>query len=182
INQSFAVLCVILLSLFTANLPCVAQRPFLVLPWTQAGEPSRPLWLQWLGALVFFSLLLGLAYMGFLMIGRAFFVASDLASVALFVGKLALVFGLAALLLAFPGWRNRGHAIHKSFLARLLELLVFYGLIGTLGFAFEINIGNAFSPTWEFYAITLSLFLVLGYPGFVFRYLMRHSKPKQKPL
>src|SRR3546814_9514853 len=124
INQSFAVLCVILLSLFTANLPCVAQRPFLVLPWTQAGEPSRPLWLQWLGALVFFSLLLGLAYMGFLMIGRAFFVASDLASVALFVGKLALVFGLAALLLAFPGWRNRGHAIHKSFLARLLALLV----------------------------------------------------------
>src|SRR3546814_15933136 len=67
--------------------------------------------------------------MGFLMIGRAFFVASDLASVALFVGKLALVFGLAALLLAFPGWRNRGHAIHKSFWARLLELLVLYGLI-----------------------------------------------------
>lgn len=179
-SQSFAVWTIIVLSLVTANLPFVAQRPFLVLPWTQAGEPNRPLWLQWLGSLVFFCLLLGLAYLGFLMIGRAFFMASDLASVALFVGKLALIFGLAALLLAFPGWRNRGHAINKSVLARLLEVLVFYGLIGTLGFAFEVNMGNAFNQTWEFYAITLSLFLVLGYPGFVFRYLMRRSK--RKPL
>lgn len=169
-----------MLSLLTANLPFVVQRPFLVLPWTQAGEPQRPFWLQWVASLVFFGLLLGLAYAGFFMIGRAFFMASDLASVALFVGKLALVFGLTALLLAFPGWHNRSHDIHKSFLARLLEVLVFYGLVGTLGFAFEVNMGNAFSQTWEFYAVTLSLFLVLGYPGFVFRYLMR--RPKRKSL
>ena len=98
-NQSFAVWTVIVLSLLTANLPFVVQRPFLVLPWTQAGEPPRPWWLQWLAALVFFCLLLGLAYVGFLMIGRAYFMASDLASVALFVGQLALVFGLTALFL-----------------------------------------------------------------------------------
>ena len=31
--------------------------------------------------------------------------------------------------------------------------------------------------TWEFYAITLSLYLVLAYPGFVYRYLFkRHPR------
>ncbi|MDS1140899.1 DUF2818 family protein [Pusillimonas sp. SM2304] len=94
------------------------------------------------------------------------------------MAKLIAVFGLVSVLLAFPGWRNRGHAIRKSFLARLLEVLVFYGLVGVLGFAFEINMGNRFAQTWEFYAITLSLFLVLGYPGFVYRYLLRRPKPK----
>ncbi|MGB6105750.1 MAG: DUF2818 family protein [Pusillimonas sp.] len=172
---------VILLSIVTANLPFVVQRPFLVLPWTQDGEPERPLWLKGVGALAFFALLLGLAYLGFAMIGRAFFMASDLASVALFTGKLILVLGLAALLLAYPGWRNRGHAIRKSFLSRMLEVLLFYGLVGVLGFAFEVNMGNRFGQTWEFYAVTLSLFLVLGYPGFVYRYLMRHRKAQHKP-
>lgn len=177
-NQSFAVWTVIALSLITANLPFVLQRRFLVLPWTQSGESLRPVWLQCLVSLVFFCLLVGLTYLAFLTIGRAYFMASDLASVGLFVGKLALAVGVIALLLGFPGWRNRAQAGQKSFLARLLEVLVFYGLVGTLGFAFEINMGNAFSQRWEFYAITLSLFLVLGYPGFVYRYLMRHPKPK----
>ncbi|WP_370632054.1 DUF2818 family protein [Pusillimonas sp. MFBS29] len=107
--------------------------------------------------------------------------ASDLASVALFVGKLVLTVGLVALLLALPGRRNQEQSGQKSFLARMLELLVFYGLVGALGFAFEINMGNLFTQTWEFYAITLSLFLVLGYPGFVYRYLLRRPKPKRQP-
>ncbi|MCC2595095.1 DUF2818 family protein [Pusillimonas sp. MFBS29] len=180
-NQSLAVWTVIVLSLITANLPFVLQRRFLVLPWTQAGESRRPAWLQWLVSLVFFGLLLGLAYLAYLTIGRAYFMASDLASVALFVGKLVLTVGLVALLLALPGRRNQEQSGQKSFLARMLELLVFYGLVGALGFAFEINMGNLFTQTWEFYAITLSLFLVLGYPGFVYRYLLRRPKPKRQP-
>src|SRR5690606_14644338 len=136
--------------------------------------------LKWLGGLIFFTLLFGVGYLAFVLIGQAFFMASDLASVAVFMAKLIGVFGLTAVLLAYPGWRNRGHAVHKSFLVCLLEVLVFYGLVGALGFAFEVNMGNRFNQTWEFYAITLSLFLVLGYPGFVFRYLMRRSK--RKPL
>lgn len=181
-NQSFAVWTVVVLSAITANLPFVLQRRFLVLPWMQSGELPRPAWLQCLASLVFFGLLLGLAYLAYLTIGRAYFMASDLASVGLFVGKLALTLGLVAMLLAFPGWRNRADTEQKSFLARMLELLVFYGLVGALGFAFEVNMGNLFTQTWEFYAITLSLFVVLGYPGFVYRYLMRRSKPKRQPL
>ncbi|WP_430626826.1 DUF2818 family protein [Yanghanlia caeni] len=79
-------------------------------------------------------------------------------------------------MLAYPGWRNRGRVVQKSFFERLLELLVFYGLVGVLGFALEANLGNRFPQGWEFYAITFSLFLVLGYPGFVWRYLMKRRK------
>ena len=181
-NQSFAVWVVILLSVVTANLPFVVQRSFLMLPWAQTSESVQPAWLRWLGSLVFFCLLLGLAYFGFLMISQAFFMASDPVSIALFIGKLALAVGLIALLLSFPGRRNRGQSADKSFLTRLLELLAFYGLVGAMGFAFEINMGNAFSQNWEFYAVTLSLYLVLGYPGFVFRYLLRRPKKRNKPL
>jgi hypothetical protein len=180
-NQTFAVWIIIALSLASANLPFVAQRPFLALPWTQPGEAARPIWIRWLEALAFFALLWGVGYLILTLIGQAFFVASDPASAALFVGKLLAAIALAALLLSYPGWRNRGRVIHKPFYVRLLEMLVLYGLVGTLGFAFEANMGNVFSQTWEFYAVTLSLFLVLGYPGFVYRYLMRHRKASQKP-
>lgn len=177
-SQIFAVWLVIGLSLITANLPFVVERPFLMLPWRIRGEPDRPLWSNGLAAILFFGLLLGLAYMAFVLIGGAFFMASDLASVTLFMGKLVGVLVVAAGLLALPGWRNRRHVVHKSFIVRLLEVLVFYGLIGVLGFAFEVNMGNRFEQGWEFYAITLSLFLVLGYPGFVYRYLLRRPKRK----
>ncbi|WP_371734617.1 DUF2818 family protein [Allopusillimonas soli] len=92
------------------------------------------------------------------------------------MARVAGAFIVLAALLSFPGWRSRGLAVRKSFFDRLLEVLVFYGLAGVLGFALEANIGNPFAQTWEFYAVTLSLFLVLGYPGFVVRYLLRRRK------
>ncbi|OZI79403.1 MULTISPECIES: DUF2818 family protein [Bordetella] len=61
----------------------------------------------------------------------------------------------------------------KPFWLRMLELLLYYALVIALGFAFEAALGNSFSQGWEFYAITLSLYLVLGYPGFVYRYLFK---------
>ena len=34
---------------------------------------------------------------------------------------------------------------------------------------------GAFAPQgWEFYAVTGALFLVLAFPGFTWRYLMKH--------
>ncbi|RTZ42442.1 DUF2818 family protein [Candidimonas sp. SYP-B2681] len=175
-NQSFAVWILIGLSLVTANLPFIIERPFLVLPWAQKGEPVAPAWMQWIFSIVFLCLLAGMAYVAWLLIGGAFVALSDLGSVALFIAKIVGVFLILALLLAYPGWRNRAHIIEKSFFVRLIELLVFYCLVGILGFAFEANMGNQFPQTWEFYAITFSLFLVLGYPGFVYRYLLRHRK------
>jgi hypothetical protein len=132
--------------------------------------------MQWIFSLLFLCLLGGVTYFAFELIGGAFVVASDLASVAFFLLKIVGIAFVAALLLTYPGWRNRTRVIEKSFLVRLLEMLVFYALVGVLGFAFEVNIGNSFAQTWEFYAITLSLFVVLGYPGFVYRYLLRRRK------
>jgi hypothetical protein len=67
--------------------------------------------------------------------------------------------------------RNRGHA--KYFVVRLLELFVLYFVVGALAHALESRIGNAFPQTWEFYAISACLFVVLAFPGFVLRYLRR---------
>jgi beta-lactamase regulating signal transducer with metallopeptidase domain len=63
----------------------------------------------------------------------------------------------------------------KSFFVRVLELLVLYVLVGLLAYFFESTIGNPFKQRWEFYSITFSLFVVLAFPGFVVRYLLRRS-------
>ena len=69
-------------------------------------------------------------------------------------------------------WRGNGI---KPFWLRLIEVLVWYLVVGAVGFAIESSLGNRFSQGWEFYAITLSLFLVMAYPGFVCRYLLKRS-------
>lgn len=62
----------------------------------------------------------------------------------------------------------------KSLWLRLLELLVLYFVVGGIAYLIESRMGNAFPQRWEFYAITACLFLVLSFPGFVFRYLRKH--------
>lgn len=61
----------------------------------------------------------------------------------------------------------------KSLWLRLLELIVLYFLLRGLAYLIESRIGNVFPQRWEFYAITACLFLVLAFPGFVFRYLRK---------
>lgn len=61
----------------------------------------------------------------------------------------------------------------KSLWVRLLELAVLYALIGGIAYLLESRIGNTFPQKWEFYAVTVCLFIVFAYPGFVFRYLRK---------
>jgi len=70
-------------------------------------------------------------------------------------------------------WRRAGVPQVKSFWLRVGEVLVFYAIVIAIGFAFESQLGNRFAQGWQFYAITLAVFLVCAYPGFVWRYLMR---------
>lgn len=64
----------------------------------------------------------------------------------------------------------------KPFWLRLIELFMLYLLMRGAAYVLEARIGNTFPQGWEFYAITTCLFIVLAYPGFVFRYLRkRHS-------
>jgi hypothetical protein len=61
----------------------------------------------------------------------------------------------------------------KPFVVRVIELIVLYALIGAVGFTFERMIGNVFVQRWEFYATTFTLFVVMAFPGFVLRYLLK---------
>lgn len=71
--------------------------------------------------------------------------------------------------------RRAGEVIAKPFWARLLELIVLYFVVGMIGMGFEASLGNVFPQGWQFYAITFVLFLVLAFPGFVYRYLMHYK-------
>jgi hypothetical protein len=66
-----------------------------------------------------------------------------------------------------------GEARRKPLAVRLLEMVIMYFIVGAVAFALEARIGNAFTHTWEFYAITGCLFIVLAFPGFVVRYLRK---------
>lgn len=63
----------------------------------------------------------------------------------------------------------------KSLGLRLLELIVFYFLAGGLGLLLEQRAGQIAPQTWEFYAITGTLFVTFAFPGFVYRYLLKHN-------
>jgi hypothetical protein len=61
----------------------------------------------------------------------------------------------------------------KPLLGRLLELVVFYFVVGALALVLERRAGQIAPQGWEFYAITGTMFLTLAFPGFVYRYLLR---------
>jgi hypothetical protein len=56
---------------------------------------------------------------------------------------------------------------------RLLELLLMAALTFALGSVLEARIGQRHAQGWEFYAAGACLFITLGFPGFVWRYLRR---------
>lgn len=62
----------------------------------------------------------------------------------------------------------------KSLAVRLAELVVLYFLSGGVGLLFERRAGQIATQGWEFYAVTGALFVVLAFPGFTWRYLMKH--------
>jgi hypothetical protein len=57
---------------------------------------------------------------------------------------------------------------------RVFELLVLYFVTGAVAYALEARIGDVFGQVKEFYMITVPLFVVLAFPGFVLRYLRKH--------
>lgn len=61
----------------------------------------------------------------------------------------------------------------KPLFIRLLEMTALYLVVGAVGFALENQIGARFPQGWEFYAISGCMFLVLGFPGFILRYLRK---------
>lgn len=62
---------------------------------------------------------------------------------------------------------------------RLLELLLMAMLTFGLGALLEARIGQRHDQGWEFYAAAACLFITLGFPGFVWRYLRRGARVGQ---
>ena len=56
---------------------------------------------------------------------------------------------------------------------RLLELALMAVLTFALGSALEARIGQRHDQDWQFYIAAACLFITLGFPGFVWRYLRR---------
>ena len=61
----------------------------------------------------------------------------------------------------------------KSAWWRLLELVLMAVLTFGVGALLEARIGQRHVQGWEFYAAAACLFITLGFPGFVWRYLRR---------
>ena len=84
--------------------------------------------------------------------------------------------GVALLLANLPWLSQRCFLIFqcekKSFAVRLLEWAVMFGVVGLLGSLLEQRLlGTRHPQDWEFYVVTLALFLVFAFPGFVYRHI-----------
>ena len=64
----------------------------------------------------------------------------------------------------------------KAFGWCVLELVALYFVMGAVAFYTErATMGQVASQNWEFYAVTGSLFIVLAFPGFVYKYFWQPS-------
>lgn len=62
----------------------------------------------------------------------------------------------------------------KGLAVRLVELVVLYFVVGLIGVLLEKRLGQVAPQAWEFYAVTGALFITFAFPGFVWRYLVKH--------
>lgn len=76
-------------------------------------------------------------------------------------------------LVPVPAGKTATEPRNKAFALRLLELVVLYFIVGLVAKLLESRIGSVFVQTWEFYAVTGCMFLVLAFPGFVIRYMRK---------
>lgn len=60
---------------------------------------------------------------------------------------------------------------------RLFELVACYAITAAIVWWIESRLGPVYKQRWEFYAVTVCLFLVFAYPGFVYRFLWRRRGP-----
>lgn len=65
-------------------------------------------------------------------------------------------------------------SVAKPLSVRVAELVLLYLLAGGIGLLFERRVGQIAPQGWEFYTVTGALFIVLAFPGFTWRYLLKH--------
>tara|TARA_A100000164_G_C21820827_1_gene730276 strand:- start:586 stop:888 length:303 start_codon:yes stop_codon:yes gene_type:complete len=61
----------------------------------------------------------------------------------------------------------------KPIILRFFEMFFLSFLIFTFAIFLESYVGDVFNQGWQFYVINVCLIIVLGFPGFVYCYLIR---------
>ena len=89
-----------------------------------------------------------------------------------------LVVLLALLAANLPFFSSRFMLVYrlrvvKPLALRLLELLLWYFIVGAFALALEHHAGQIAAQGWEFYAITGTLFITFAFPGFAWCYLLK---------
>lgn len=93
--------------------------------------------------------------------------------------NLLLIGTLAALAANLPFlsekifWVRQPQDEQKAFAWRLLEMAVGCVLVGLVARLVEGQQAIVHTQNWQFYAVVLALFVVLAWPGFVWRYFWR---------
>ncbi|MDO5667844.1 MAG: DUF2818 family protein [Alcaligenaceae bacterium] len=150
---------------FIALLPFFTEKSFVFVPWRQDGESkSTSAWLIVARAFLQWFLIIFAAYTMANSSNQSFQLFAFVASLILF---------------ALPVLTVSKQVPVKIFAVRIFELLGFFFFVGGIGFVIEGFYANAHSQQWQFYAIALCLYIVLAYPGFVFRHLYKNRYNRQ---
>lgn len=156
----------IVLAFMFAMAPFLTERAFIFTPWRQTGEQEKPFW--------FCSLRAVLSYV---VIAAGCWLLSTQAGNLVYMLGGVLLLGIA---LYAPGAMVTPHVPVKHVSTRLIEVLAGYFIVGAIGFAIEANYANPSVKNWEFYTIAACLYVVLAYPGFVWRHLVKHPVRRHK--
>lgn len=151
---------IIVLAIICANVPFLTERMFAFVPVRLRGEPEKFAGFYLLRALVSYGVM-GCAY--YLFTETALPISAKLVGLVLFL-----------VLFAMPGFLYKSYVTVKPLGARLVELLLLVWFVAAVGFFIESYYANRFPQSWQFYAIGIALFVLLAFPGFVWRHLMRH--------
>jgi hypothetical protein len=96
-------------------------------------------------------------------------------------GSVGLLLVLALVAANLPFANQRWFAIGprstgKRVVHRLLELVLLYFVVGGIGLLLEARVGQLAPQGWEFYAITVALFITFAFPGYVWCFLLRRQR------
>ena len=162
-SLSLAVWVLLVVAVVAANLPWLSER--LLFVWDPKN--GQPRWTKRLG--------FGLLVAALVAIGQEI--------VREGVSHVSGPFWLAILLVAILGlililWSP---ASGKSPSIRILEWLILYVIVGALALGLkQKSFGERHAQGWEFYAVTLCLFLVFALPGFIYRYDLKGHLERAK--
>lgn len=64
---------------------------------------------------------------------------------------------------------------YKAIGWRLVELIIYYFIVGLIARMLESQMDDVANQTWQFYVVTVCLFLVFAFPGFSYRFLLKRG-------